>query len=100
MKINYGSTEVTKITDQEGSSVTATTHFRAGIPNSPVKIRYRIKRKVSNQTEEHEAYLKFSDEHQKDKTMLDPGWDIEHTRHGDENGYYYVIKSYTRLSYE
>lgn len=61
----------------------------------PVRRRFEERIKVNNQKEELEQYLAFSDELQRDKKMLDPGWRIEPSKSGG----YYVIKSYTRLEY-
>lgn len=100
IKIPFGSTEKTKILDDEGSTSTTSTTYRGGQVNPPVRTRYTIKVKVKTQQDEHEAYLLFSDELSQNKSMLDPEWKIEHTKFGDDNGCYYVVKSYTVLSYE
>lgn len=100
IKIPFGSTEKTKILDEHGSTATTTTKFRSSVVNPPIRTRYTINVRVSNQQEEHEAYLAFSDELARNKSMLDPEWKIEHTKFGDQNGCYYVVKSYTVLSYE
>lgn len=62
----------------------------------PVRRRYEERFRVQSQKEELELYLKFSDELDKDRTMLDPDWRIERIPKHDD---YYVIKCYTRLEY-
>jgi hypothetical protein len=100
VKIHFGSTEKTTLLDEHGSTANTVTNYRAGTANLPVRTRYTIKAKVYNQQEEHTQYLTFSDELAKNRGLLDPEWKIEHTKYGDENGCYYVVKSYTVLSYE
>jgi hypothetical protein len=100
LKIAYGSTERTQILDEQGSTVTTETKFRAGVPNWPVRMRYHILHKCSSQRQEHEAYMLFSNQLVSDKTMLDPAVSIEHTKHGDEAGYYFLKTSYTKLEYD
>lgn len=100
MKIKFGSTELTKIIDDEGSTQASQTNYHAGIISLPVYVRYKIKVRVSNQDQENAEYKLFSDELREDRSMLEPNWSIEHTKAGDDLGYYHVIKSYTRLTNE
>lgn len=62
----------------------------------PVRKRYEERFRVQNQKEELEQYLKFSDEVNNDKTMLDPAWRIERIPKTTD---YYVIRCYTKLEY-
>lgn len=62
----------------------------------PVRRRYEERFRVQSQKEELERYLKFSDELDKDRSMLDPAWRIERIPKKDD---YYVVKCYTRLEY-
>lgn len=61
----------------------------------PVRRRYEERVYVNNQQEEIDQYLAFSNELQKDKSMLDAAWRIEPRKAGG----YYVVKCYTRLEY-
>jgi hypothetical protein len=67
--------------------------------SKPVRHRFKIREKVTNQREEHEAYVKFSDDLKQDPTMLEPAFEIEHTKAGKDAGYYFVVKCYTKLEY-
>lgn len=60
----------------------------------PVRKRYEERFRVSGQKEELELYLKFSDELNKDHSMLDPEWRIERI---PKSNSYYVVQCYTRL---
>lgn len=62
----------------------------------PVRRRYEERFRVQNQKEELELYLKFSDELDKDRSMLDPEWRIERKSKSND---YYVVKCYTKLEY-
>lgn len=62
----------------------------------PVRRRYEERFRVQNQKEELELYLSFSDELDKDRSMLDPAWRIERI---PKNNDYYVVKCYTKLEY-
>lgn len=100
MKVSNGSHEETKILDDNGSTESSETkYFGKGHKSYPVRHRFRIRRKVANQREEQEEYATFSDDLITDKTMLDPVFEIEHTKKGDEEGYYFVIRCYTKLEY-
>lgn len=63
----------------------------------PVRRRYEERFRVSEQKEELELYLKFSDELDKDRSMIDPEWRIERIPKSSD---YYVVKCYTRLEYQ
>lgn len=63
----------------------------------PVRRHYEYRVKVKDKKEEMTEYLKFSDNLTPEK--LDPGFRIETTAHGNDNGYYFVIKAYTTLDY-
>lgn len=95
----YGAEHTTKVIDDDGSTVTTKENKVAGEVVRPVRKYYEIKTRVHNQKEEHEAYIKFSDEFAHDKSMLDTTVKIERSKVGDTNGYYYVVKCYTQLEY-
>lgn len=95
----YGNTQTTVILDNNGSTITSEENIVAGKINRPIRKRYELKVRVHSQQEEHEAYLKFSDDLANDKTKLDPAFRIDKTKLGNENGYYYVVNCYTQLEY-
>ncbi len=95
----FGNTKTTTIIDKEGSTKTQEKNIVAGEVKLPIRQRYEWKTRVHSQKEEHQAYISFSDELAKDKTMLDPSFRIEHTKLGDANGYYYTVRTYTQLEY-
>ena len=93
--INFGRIMESRMEDLKGDNIRTTEkNYRDGKVVFPVRERIEERIFVKNQTEEHEEYLKFSDELKRDKTMLDPAWRIE-IRNRDDG--YYVIKSYSRL---
>lgn len=97
--IDFGTTKETNVLDNEGSTVTDIINIRAGEVTLPVRKSYEIKIRVHTQKQEHTEYLKFSDDLNKDVTMLEPSFKIEHPKLGRDNGYYLVVKCFTRLEY-
>jgi hypothetical protein len=96
MKILFGSTDTATIIDDNGSTIETEESYSNGLPVSPMRKTYNIRVKVNNQKEEHEEYVKFSDQVCNDKTMLKPVFTIERPNGRD---YYYVVKSYMILEY-
>ena len=93
--INFGRIMESRMEDMKGDKIRTTErNYREGKEVFPVRERIEERIFVKNQTEEHEEYLKFSDELRRDKTMLDPVWRIEHRNREDG---YYDIKCYSRL---
>jgi hypothetical protein len=99
--IIFGTIKDTTITDALGSIQTDTIQISMGKPNENIPVRRYVEEKirVKNQQEEHQAYLDFSDCNLRDKTRLQPEFKVEHTKAGNENGYYLVSCCYTRLIY-
>lgn len=98
--MQFGSVSKTQVIDDEGSTATRAENVRNGVSLKPVRVDYRIRKRVTSQSEEHTEYMYFSDLVSKDQTILDPAFEIERSRLGNENGYYYVIQCYTRLEAE
>lgn len=99
-KISYGASEKTVILDDNGSTQSTLVNlYDGGKVSKPIRHRYKIKVKVHSQKDEHEAYVRFSDDLKQDPTMLEPSFEIEHTKLGKANGYYFVVKCYTKLEY-
>jgi hypothetical protein len=96
---NFGKEKTTELLDENGSTVATESNFVSGSLTKPLRHYYEIKERVISEKEEHEAYLKFSRDIQTDKTKLDPAFKIEHTKRGDEQGYYLIAKCYTVLEY-
>jgi len=100
MKPKNGVHKTTQLLDDLGSTVAVErTYHTDGILSRPIRHYYEINYKVSSPTEEHAAYLRFSDDIHADKSKLDPAWRIEHSKKGDERGYYICVASYTVLEY-
>lgn len=97
--IDYGSETVTELMDEEGSTMTTTTDYKAGQPKSPKRRKITARVRVFGRDAEREKYLEFSKELEDNPTWLDPNWSIERSLDGEKNGYYYVIKCYTLLEY-
>lgn len=97
--MQFGTTKTTNVIDSEGSTVTTEQKYVKGKVNDIVRKYYEVKVRVHNQKEEHEAYVAFSEAVSNDKSMLDPAFRIEHTKLGNDNGYYYVVECYTKLEY-
>lgn len=97
--MEFGTTKTTIILDDNGSTETIIENYHSSEIIKPVRKSYEIKLRVRNQEEEHRAYIDFSDELQRDKTMLDPCFKLEFTKLGRENGFYYVVKCFTQLQY-
>lgn len=94
--IDYGSREFISTIDSEGSTVSRTEAIQDGKVMHPVKVRKRIRIKVKNAQQELEEYLRFSDEvKEAGAKWTDIAFGIERTRHGDQNGFYYIVKCYT-----
>lgn len=96
--VQYGATEVAKVTDEHGSTETIKENIRDWSTISPIRRVYEIRRKVTNQNEELEEYSLFSNDTLSDTTKLDISFRVD--RHGFETrGYYYITKCYTQLQY-
>lgn len=93
----FGKDTVTEITDHDGSKLITETDYFAGKPQLPVKLTRERRKKVMDQKQELEEYLRHSDEVNKDRKKLNPSFRIERTTAGDKNGYYFVVASYTIL---
>jgi hypothetical protein len=95
--IDFGVEKETINLDDSGSTVTTERKIMNSTIVKPVRRYYEYRVKVKDKKEELTEYLKFSDS--LDKNKLDPGFRIEHTKHGDDTGYYFVVKCYTTLDY-
>lgn len=97
--LTFGKKESTQVIDENGSTATRSLNIRDGEPVKPSRVRYEIKKRVTNSLEEQEAYYTFSKDFNNDKSKLDPEFRIEYTKIGREHGYYYVVSCYTQLEY-
>lgn len=99
-KVEFGKVETTEVIDNDtGSLMTATENMHEGKLVLPVRRRYHIKVRVYNQKEQDQAYVEFSRQLSGDTGMLEPEFKTERNRRGDDNGYWYAVKCYTRLEY-
>jgi hypothetical protein len=95
--LDFGVEKETTTLDDSGSTVTVERKWMNSTIVKPVRRYYEHRVKVKDKKEEFAEYIKFSDGLTKDK--LDPAFRVEHTKHGDETGYYFVVKCYTTLDY-
>jgi len=97
MHLRYGKQTETKTIDDNGSTIKEVKNIVDYKTISPVRMQYSIREKVKSKKDELTEYLKFSDS--LDDSKLDPAFNIERTTHGSQNGYYFVVKSWTELVY-
>lgn len=94
--IQYGTEEVTKIIDDNGSTETTTTKHHAGVTtvtSRRMSIRHRTdKTNLAQLTKIAEALLN-------DPLKMDAELKLERTKHGELNGYYHIVECYTVLEY-
>lgn len=93
----YGSTKETQTIDTVGSTITVERNIVDGQTIKPIRKHYEYRERVKDKKEEMTEYLRFSSS--LDDTKLDPIFKLEHTKHGKENGYYYVVKCWTVTEY-
>ena len=99
MKLEFGNINTTMVIDDHGSTIETDETLANNLQKGPIKKTYNIRTRVHSQTEEHAEYVRFSDDIKRDRTMLLPSFALEHNKIGDDNGYYYVVKTYTILEY-
>lgn len=100
VQIQFGNHKHTEVTDDEGSTVTTDTDFTDSAPKSRlVRDEYKIRKRVYTTQDEREEYLAFSYEIEKDPSMFDTAFMIERSAAGNKNGYYYVVRCFSRLKY-
>jgi len=92
----FGTEKRTKTLDDNGSTATTTNKFVGGKVVKPIVTEYSIKVRVKNALEEAAEYHSFAKEYHTDKTMLRPSFELDFSRIGNENGYYYIVKRYSR----
>lgn len=97
--MRWGTTKETRSLDMNGSTVTEEKNYMDGKVVQPIRKHYADRIKVKNEKEELTEILKFRDKIDKDK-MKDIGIDYEYTKHGNENGYYFLVFRHTELMYE
>lgn len=97
--MDFGTIETTRLLDELGSVLITEINMHQGKPNKPLRHRLKYKKRVHNDKEEHEQFLRFSDEILKDKKKKDPTIEVQRTDLGDKNGYYYIVTCYTILEY-
>jgi len=95
--MRFGKQTETTTLDDDGSTVSVENNIIDYKTVRPIRKRYEYRVRVADKKEEMTEYLKFSDSLTKDR--LDPEFRLEYTRHGNEHGYYYVIKCWSTLEY-
>lgn len=99
-RVEFGKVETTEVIDDiTGSTVTSTISNRNFVPVLPVKRRYHIRVRVQNNAEAVVAYGDFLKQQDEDRSILEPSVEHEHNKIGDEHGYWYFVKCYTRLEF-
>lgn len=98
--VQFGKVETTEvIDDQTNSTVTTTITNRNFVATLPIRRRYHMRIRVQNEAEAVAAYADFLKQLGTDRSMLEPTVEHEHNKMGDEHGYWYFVKCYTRLEY-
>lgn len=96
--MQFGAKAKTSVVDEHGSTVTINESVKNGRTVAPIRYNYNFRVRVNSRTDELMAYEEFSSQISEDRGMIDPQWKVERSRLGEENGFYYVVKSYTRLA--
>lgn len=97
-QLKYGKVKQTTHLDDNGSTITTEKNVRGGQYVKPIRKRYEIRERVTSDREEMAQMLKFYKELTDDK--LDPEIKPkQHTKKGDENGYWDVLLCYTVVEY-
>lgn len=95
--MRYGKERSTTTLDDNGSTQTEERNIVDYQTVNPIRKYYEYRVKVKDKKEEMTEYLKFTDS--LDESKLDPNFKIERSKHGNDNGYYFVVKCYTELEY-
>lgn len=98
-KVEYGTVEKTSVIDDDGSTLTKVEDYNNGVLKVPQRHVYKMRVRVKNSIDEQKEYMLFSKQLETTPTMLDPVFSIEHSNHGNANGYYYAVKQFTTLEY-
>lgn len=84
--------------DENGNYAETEQNIVDGMVNSPISQTIEERVKVADLKEEMEEYVKFSNFiHQEGKNIIRPMFKIENSRNSRKNGYYYIVKCYTKL---
>lgn len=95
-RMKYGTEEVTKILDENGSTETTVTKTHAGvskISSRRLAIRHRTDKTDIKKISEIAAAL------MNDPLKMDAEIRLERTKHGEMNGYYHLVECYTLVEY-
>ncbi len=95
--MKHGKQRETTTLDENGSTLTVEYNVKDYKTMKPIRKYFEYRERVKDKKEETVEYIKFSD---MVADKLDAAFRIEHTKDGDDKGYYYVVKCYTELSYE
>ncbi|MBR0403095.1 hypothetical protein IJI55_00885 [Candidatus Saccharibacteria bacterium] len=88
---------ITRKYDKNGNYNEIEQNIVEGIVNSPVSKTIEERVKVRNKQEELEEYQKFSDFVKNHPDIVRPAFRLETSRTGKKEGYYFVVKCYTKL---
>ncbi len=87
----------TRSFDKDGNYTELEENYVAGVVNSPVSRTIEERVKVHTIEDEVREYRKFSEFIKSSEDIVRPAFRIETSRTGKREGYYYVIKCYTKL---
>lgn len=88
---------ITRKIDKNGNLNEIEENIVEGIVNSPISKTIEERVKVHNIAEEVAEYRKFSLFIKDNADIINPAFKITSSRNGRREGYYYVVKCYTKL---
>ena len=94
--MNFGKI-ITRKYDENGNYNEVEKNIVDGHINPPISRTIEERIKVHNEEEEFEEYRKFSREVRSNPDIVRPAFKLDTSRPGKRDGYYFVIKCYTKL---
>ena len=94
--MNYGKV-ITKSFDKNGNYNELEQNYVDGEINSPISRTIEERVKIYTLEEELEEYRKFSEFIHSNSDIVRPSFKLDTSRAGKQEGYYFVIKCYTKL---
>ena len=96
--MQFGAVTETTTLDDDGSTLSVKKNYSAGNVIGAIRKRFEIRCKVRDAKQEMEEFLQFSDDIRANKDIKrEAALRFEYTGHGNENGYYYVVKCWTEI---
>ncbi len=88
---------ITRGLDKDGNFNEIEENIVEKMVNFPISRTVEIRVKVRSHEEELAEYEKFSEEVRNNPDIVRPSFKLETSRTGNREGYYFVIKCYTKL---